>query len=120
MQNRNTVVIVEGQHDIKALRDIVEYLSSINLVPKEMINVITIDQLRYNNINIDGKRIITATDSDRSGKNKREQARALIIAKYPHSTIDENTGKRLLKILGANCIEGITGPIKEEFEKAKK
>ena len=113
MQNDDTVVIVEGKHDIEALKSIVEYLSSNGLIPNKAIDAVTMDKLMYNHLDIDGKKIIIATDYDRSGKNKKEQAIALIRAKYPHSTIDENTGIRLLKILGTNSIEGIMGPIKE-------
>ena len=113
MQNDDTVVIVEGKHDIKALKGIVEYLSSNGLIPNKEINAVTIDMLIYNCLDIDGKRIIIATDNDRSGIAKREQAIALIRAKYPNSTIDENTGMGLLKILGANHMEGILGPTKE-------
>jgi len=113
MQNDDTVVIVEGKHDIEALKSMVEYLSSNGLILNKAINAVTIDRLRYNHLNIDGKKIIIATDNDRSGNDKKEQAIALIRAKYPHSTTDENTGIRLLKILGTNSIEGIMGPIKE-------
>jgi len=113
MQNDGIVVIVEGKHDIEALKSMVEYLSSNGLILDKAINAVTINRLRYNHLSIDGKKIIIATDNDRSGNNKKEQAIALIRAKYPNSTIDENTGIRLLKILGANSIEGIMGPIKE-------
>ena|GEM_PF-1844587 len=113
MQNDDIVVIVEGKHDIEALKSIVEYLSSNGLISNKAINAVTMDKLMYNHLDIDGKKIIIATDNDRSGKNKKEQAIALIRAKYPNSTIDENTGIRLLKILGTNSIEGIMGPIKE-------
>ena len=113
MQNDDIVVIVEGKHDIEALKSMVEYLSSNGLISNKAINAVTMDKLMYNHLDIDGKKIIIATDNDRSGKNKKEQAIALIRAKYPNSTIDENTGIRLLKILGTNSIEGIMGPIKE-------
>ena len=115
MQDENTVVIVEGKHDIEALDSMVEYLSSNGLISDKAINAVTIDMLRYNHLDIDGKKIIIATDNDRSGIDKKEQAIALIRVKYPHSTIDENTGTRLLKILGTNCIEGIIRPIMEMF-----
>ena len=113
MQNDDTVVIVEGKHDIEALKSMVVYLSSNGLILNKEINAVTIDRLRYNHLDIDGKKIIIATDKDRSGKDKKEQAIALIRTKYPNSTIDENTGIRLLKILGTNSIEGIMGPIKD-------
>jgi len=113
MQNDDIVVIVEGKHDIEALKSMVEYLSSNGLISNKAINAVTINRLRYNHLDINGKKIIIATDNDRSGNNKKEQAIALIRAKYPNSTIDENTGIRLLKILGTNSIEGIMGPIKE-------
>jgi len=120
MQNDDTVVIVEGKHDIEALKSIVEYLSSNGLIPNKAINAVTIDRLMYNHLDIDGKKIIIATDYDRSGNDKKEQAIALIRAKYPHSTIDENTGIRLLKILGTNSIEGIMGPTKEIIDSMDK
>jgi 5S rRNA maturation endonuclease (ribonuclease M5) len=113
MQNDDIVVIVEGKHDIEALKNTVDYLSSNGLISDKAINAVTIDKLRYNHLDIDGKKIIIATDDDRAGDNKKEQAIALIRAKYPNSTIDENTGIRLLKILGTNIIEGIMGPIKD-------
>jgi len=113
LQNDKVVVIVEGKHDVEALKSTVEYLSSTGLISNKAINAVTIDKLRYNHLDIDGKKIIIATDNDRSGNNKKEQAIGLIRAKYPNSTIDENTCIKLLKILGTNSIEGIVGPIKD-------
>jgi 5S rRNA maturation endonuclease (ribonuclease M5) len=119
MQQDNTVVIVEGQHDISALREVVEYLSSKGKIEKKEVYAVTFDRLLHNNLEINGQRIIIAMDGDRRGEEKKEQAIALIRERYPQSTIDESTGRRLLKILGTNCIEGIVGPIKE-FEKTKR
>ncbi len=119
MQQDNTVVIVEGQHDISTLSEVVEYLSSKGKIEKKEVYAVTFDRLLYNHLQINGQKIIVAMDGDRRGEEKKEQAIALIRERYPQSTIDESTGRRLLKILGTNHIEGVLGPIKE-FEKVKR
>jgi len=50
MQNDDIVVIVEGKHDIEALKSMVEYLSSNGLIPNKAINAVTINRLRYNHL----------------------------------------------------------------------
>ncbi|MGB9732917.1 MAG: hypothetical protein ACP5P2_03300 [Candidatus Micrarchaeia archaeon] len=119
MQEKNTIVVVEGQHDIEKLSNVVEYLSSKGRIEEKPINAVTYDKLLYNHLDMEGMRVIIAMDSDRRGKEKKESAIALIRARYPNALIDESTGEKLLKILGVNCIEGILRPIKE-FEESRR
>lgn len=120
MQEDNTIVVVEGLHDINALNNIVEYLSEKGLIKNKQINAITLSKLMNNHIGGSKQKFIIAMDNDRRGEEKRGQAVALIREKYPYAAIDEFTGRSLLKLLGVTCIEGLVAPIKESYEKIKR
>ncbi|MGC8710709.1 MAG: hypothetical protein ACP5RF_03855 [Candidatus Micrarchaeia archaeon] len=114
MQRENTVVVVEGLHDVKALNDVVSELYAMGVLKSKSINVITLQRLRNNNLNLGKDNIvIVAMDKDINGVDKADYACSIVRERYPDARVDENTGRMLLGRLGVRCVEEIRGPVEE-------
>jgi len=104
---RQGTVIVEGMHDVSALRFLgVEAVPYSRLFKSPLPGV--------------GKKVFLMTDNDRGGKEKREKIKAMLLEANSGYVMDEVLGKRMLDSLNVKCVEQICGPVEEAMEKKNK
>ncbi|VVB76772.1 Uncharacterised protein [uncultured archaeon] len=99
---KNGTVIVEGKHDIRALRPL-------------GIEALTYSQL-YTSLPSASKTVYVLTDADKGGEEKKQKIMAMLLESGNGYVIDDSLGKRLLRTLNSTCVEQVLGPITEIME----
>jgi 5S rRNA maturation endonuclease (ribonuclease M5) len=102
-QLRQGIVVVEGKHDVDALREL--GVTAFNCNSIEKINGYA-----------DGSTFYMLFDADKGGDEKFAKAASIVYERYPHSRINTYARKRLFGILGIKCVEEAVSPAKEILE----
>ena len=98
------VVVVEGNHDAAVMK-----LFGVSAM--------THAQLFKNGLKGEQKTVYVLTDRDKGGEEKRHRITSFLLERYPRSRINENAGRRLLRIANATSVEQIYAPIVEAMKK---
>ena len=101
---RQGTVIVEGAHDVSALASF-----GIESIPFSKVSGDT--------LGCSCRKVYLLMDNDRGGVEKGEKMRSKILELGEGYSVDEVTGKRMLKMLNATSVEQIVGPINEVLKK---
>jgi 5S rRNA maturation endonuclease (ribonuclease M5) len=101
---KHGTVIVEGNHDVKAL----EYFG-VSAIPYPKMAKSVIE-----------KKVYFFMDNDRGGLEKAEKAKSRLLELGMNCKVNEVLGKKMLSMLNATCVEQIKGPIDEAMERMER
>jgi 5S rRNA maturation endonuclease (ribonuclease M5) len=103
---REGVAVVEGKHDIKALRDLGISAFSYETVMRGRSGILP------------GARLYILTDIDRRGVEKAEAAYAELSVANASCSINRSKGVALLRMCNATSVEQIYRPVREIMEES--
>lgn len=99
MSNAGSIAVVEGKLDVEAAKAF-------------SIRSITFERLRADGSELNNySKVFIFMDIDDSGLRKAEQALRIIDEKEISAKIDSTSGPRLLKTVGAKCVEAMVKPL---------
>ena len=99
MSDASSIAVVEGKLDVEAAKEF-------------SIRSITFERLRADGSELNNySKVFIFMDIDDSGLRKAEQALRIIDEKEISAKIDSTSGPRLLKIVGAKCVEAMVKPL---------
>ncbi|MEM3827347.1 MAG: hypothetical protein QXR58_01980 [Candidatus Micrarchaeaceae archaeon] len=99
------ICIVEGWHDVNTLSDIAANLGI-------SISTITYDRFMSDGTSLkDYKKVFVLMDNDYGGRIKQNSILAKLASLDYSISIDTDTGKRILALLGVKCFEQLRKPV---------
>ncbi len=118
MFSNGSLVVVEGEHDINALKKLGEEIEGLNLSGAE---IKTYQAFMNDGIGKQYARIYLFMDGDKNGEEKTLKAMAFAGEKEQDARVDTGTGEKLRKMLGIKCVEEIMGsPIIRSLERIRR